>query len=63
MMQIVPYTLEMLSVSAACVVASCNLQPDDMGLNMMPLWHAGEQKETQAVKTWPKQPLGPNVYA
>ena len=37
--QVVPYTLESLVVGAACVASSWHLEPSDVNLNMMPLFH------------------------
>jgi len=38
----VAYTLEALAVSAGCIISSLGLGPEDTGISMMPLWHAGE---------------------
>ncbi len=39
--KIVPYTLETIVIGAVCVAASWCLSPDDVNLNMMPLYHVG----------------------
>merc|ERR1719453_2269592 len=39
--KVVPYTLDSLVVGAACVIASWRLRPEDVNLNMMPLFHVG----------------------
>ena len=39
--KVVPYTLEQLVVGAACVAESWRLAPEDVNLNMMPLFHVG----------------------
>lgn len=39
--KLVPYTLDMVSVGAACIISSWNLSPADVCLNMMPLFHIG----------------------
>ena len=39
--KLVPYTLDMVAVGAACIAASWGLSPSDVCLNMMPLFHIG----------------------
>jgi acyl-CoA synthetase (AMP-forming)/AMP-acid ligase II len=39
--KLVPYTLENLCVGVGCIVLSWNLGPNDVNLNMMPLFHIG----------------------
>ncbi len=39
--KIVPYTLETIVIGAVCVAASWCLSPQDVNLNMMPLYHVG----------------------
>ena len=39
--KLVPYTVDMVVVGAACIAASWNLGPRDVCLNMMPLFHIG----------------------
>jgi acyl-CoA synthetase (AMP-forming)/AMP-acid ligase II len=39
--KLVPYTLETLVVGVGCIVSSWGLQPTDICLNMMPLFHIG----------------------
>ena len=39
--KLVPYSLDMVAVGAACIISSWNLSPDDVCLNMMPLFHIG----------------------
>ena len=40
--KLVPYTLDTLMVGVGCIVSSWALQPADVCLNMMPLFHIGE---------------------
>jgi acyl-CoA synthetase (AMP-forming)/AMP-acid ligase II/acyl carrier protein len=37
----VPYTLDSLVIGVACIVSVWDLQPQDVNLNMMPLFHIG----------------------
>lgn len=37
----VPYSLDMILIGAGCIISSWNLKPEDMCLNMMPLFHIG----------------------
>ena len=37
----VPYTLDSLVIGVACIVSTWNLTPNDVNLNMMPLFHIG----------------------
>jgi len=39
--KLVPYSLDMVLVGVACIVASWDLGPGDVCLNMMPLFHIG----------------------
>ncbi|RYG69936.1 hypothetical protein EON64_01430, partial [archaeon] len=39
--KLVPYSLDMILIGVGCIVASWNLQPSDVCLNMMPLFHIG----------------------
>eukprot|EP01031_Cornospumella_fuschlensis_P038872 gene38872-47283_t len=39
--KLVPYSLDMIIIGVGCIVASWNLQPSDVCLNMMPLFHIG----------------------
>lgn len=39
--KVVPYSVETLVIGAALVIASWELKEDDIGLNMMPLFHVG----------------------
>jgi acyl-CoA synthetase (AMP-forming)/AMP-acid ligase II len=39
--KLVPYSLDMIITGVGCIVASWNLQPSDVCLNMMPLFHIG----------------------
>jgi acyl-CoA synthetase (AMP-forming)/AMP-acid ligase II len=39
--KLVPYSMDMIIIGVACIVASWNLQPSDVCLNMMPLFHIG----------------------
>jgi len=39
--KIVPYTLSNLVIGTACIIKSWGLRPDDINLNMMPLFHIG----------------------
>jgi acyl-CoA synthetase (AMP-forming)/AMP-acid ligase II len=39
--KIVPYTLDTIVIGAVCVAASWCLSPEDVNLNMMPLYHVG----------------------
>ncbi len=39
--KLVPYTLDTIIIGAACIITSWDLQPSDVCLNMMPLYHIG----------------------
>jgi long-subunit acyl-CoA synthetase (AMP-forming) len=40
--KLVPYTLDTLMVGVGCIISSWALQPKDVCLNMMPLFHIGK---------------------
>ena len=39
--KLVPYSLDMIVIGVSCIISSWNLQPTDVCLNMMPLFHIG----------------------
>eukprot|EP01038_Epipyxis_sp_PR26KG_P009637 gene9637-12976_t len=39
--KLVPYSLDMIMIGVGCIIASWNLGPGDVCLNMMPLFHIG----------------------
>eukprot|EP00804_Cyclotella_cryptica_P003579 CCRYP_002201-RB/>CCRYP_002201-RB protein AED:0.01 eAED:0.01 QI:485/1/1/1/0.85/0.62/8/1917/1082 len=39
--KLVPYSLDMVINGVGCIVSSWNLKPDDVCMNMMPLFHVG----------------------
>lgn len=39
--KLVPYSLDMILIRVSCIISSWNLQPTDVCLNMMPLFHIG----------------------
>ena len=39
--KLVPYSLDMMINGAGCIISSWNLKPDDVCLNLMPLFHVG----------------------
>ena len=39
--KLVPYSLEMIIIGCSSIISSWNLKPNDICLNMMPLFHIG----------------------